>query len=110
MFDAYKNSFDRMNINYKIVKADTGVMGGLLSEEFQAETEIGEDVLVLCDKCDFSSNLEITKHVCVEECKEEEKEMELVETKDDKTIEDVANLTTTQTPEEQTKPKTYKKI
>ena len=59
MFDAYKNSFDRMNINYRIVKADTGVMGGLLSEEFQAETEIGEDVLVLCDKCEFSSNLEI---------------------------------------------------
>lgn len=91
MFDAYKNSFDRMNINYRIVKADTGVMGGLLSEEFQAETEIGEDVLVLCDKCSFSSNLEITKHICNEENNEEEKNIELVETKDDKTIEDVAN-------------------
>lgn len=91
MFDAYKNSFDRMNISYKIVKADTGVMGGLLSEEFQAETEIGEDVLVLCDKCSFSSNLEITKHVCNEKSDEEEKEMELVETKEDKTIEEVAN-------------------
>ena len=91
MFDAYKNSFDRMNINYRIVKADTGVMGGLLSEEFQAETEIGEDVLVLCDKCSFSSNLEITKHICNEENNEEEKNIELVETKDDKTIEEVAN-------------------
>lgn len=91
MFDAYKNSFDRMNINYRVVKADTGVMGGLLSEEFQAETEIGEDVLVLCDKCDFSSNLEITKHICNEKSKEEEKEMKLVLTKDDKTIEDVAS-------------------
>lgn len=91
MFNAYKNSFDRMNINYRIVKADTGVMGGLLSEEFQAETEIGEDVLVLCDKCSFSSNLEITKHICNEENNEEEKNIEIVETKDDKTIEDVAN-------------------
>ena len=91
MFDAYKNSFDRMNINYKIVKADTGVMGGLLSEEFQAETEIGEDALVLCDKCSFASNLEITKHVCNEISNEEEKEIELVETKEDKTIEEVAN-------------------
>ena len=63
MFNAYKNSFDKMGIKYRIVKADTGVMGGLLSEEFQAETAIGEDTLVLCDKCDFSSNLEITKHV-----------------------------------------------
>lgn len=91
MFEAYKKSFDRMNINYRIVKADTGVMGGILSEEFQAETEIGEDVLVLCDKCDFSSNLEITKHVINKELDEEEKKIELIETKEDKTIEEVCN-------------------
>lgn len=91
MFEAYKKSFDRMNINYRIVKADTGVMGGFLSEEFQAETEIGEDVLVLCDKCDFSSNLEVTKHVCNKELDEEERKKELVETKEDKTIEEVCN-------------------
>lgn len=91
MFEAYKRAFDRMNINYRIVKADTGVMGGILSEEFQAETEIGEDVLVLCDKCDFSSNLEITKHVCNKELDEEERKKELVETKEDKTIEEVCN-------------------
>lgn len=91
MFDAYKNSFDRMNINYRIVKADTGVMGGLLSEEFQAETEIGEDVLVLCDKCEFSSNLEITKHISNEQNYEKEKSIELVETENDKTIDEVAN-------------------
>jgi len=90
MFNVYKNAFDRMNINYRIVKADTGVMGGLLSEEFQAETEIGEDVLVLCDKCDFSSNLEITKHISNEEKNELEKEIELVETKEDKTMEEVS--------------------
>jgi prolyl-tRNA synthetase len=59
MFKAYQNSFDRMGLNYKVVKADTGVMGGLLSEEFQAVTAIGEDVLVLCDQCDFASNIEV---------------------------------------------------
>lgn len=59
MFDAYKKSFDRMGIDYKIVTADTGVMGGLLSEEFQAVTDIGEDTLVLCDTCDFASNIEV---------------------------------------------------
>ncbi len=91
MYEAYKNSFDRMGINYRIVKADTGVMGGILSEEFQAETDIGEDVLVLCDKCDFSSNLEITKHVCFKEDDEKEKNIELVDTKDNKTIEDVVD-------------------
>ncbi|MCF0110450.1 MAG: proline--tRNA ligase [Erysipelotrichaceae bacterium] len=61
MFDAYKNAFDRMHLDYKIVKADTGVMGGLLSEEFQAVTDIGEDVLVLCDSCSLSTNLEIAQ-------------------------------------------------
>lgn len=59
MFDAYKAIFDRMEINYRIVTADTGVMGGLLSEEFQAISDIGEDVLVVCDESGFSSNLEI---------------------------------------------------
>ena len=91
MFNAYKNSFDRMNLNYRIVKADTGVMGGLLSEEFQAETEIGEDTLVLCDNCDFSSNIEVSKHVVNDMDSEEEKEMELVETKGKETIEEVSN-------------------
>ena len=37
MFDAYKNIFNALNINYRIVKSDTGAMGGLLSEEFQAK-------------------------------------------------------------------------
>jgi len=59
MYDAYKASFDRMSLQYKIVTADTGVMGGLLSEEFQAVTDIGEDTLVLCDTCDFASNIEV---------------------------------------------------
>ncbi|MBQ1812756.1 MAG: proline--tRNA ligase [Bacilli bacterium] len=90
MFNAYKNSFDKMGIKYRIVKADTGVMGGLLSEEFQAETAIGEDTLVLCDKCDFSSNLEITKHVSNEISNVKELEKELVETIDKHTIEEVS--------------------
>jgi len=90
MYNAYKNSFDRMNINYRIVKADTGVMGGILSEEFQAETDIGEDVLVLCNNCDFSSNLEVTKHIVENNSDEKEEELELVETPNRETIEEVS--------------------
>ncbi len=65
MYDAYVAAFDRMHLTYKIVQADTGVMGGLLSEEFQALSDIGEDVLVLCDQCDFASNLEVAP--CLED-------------------------------------------
>ncbi len=63
MFDAYKKIFDRCKVDYKIVTSDTGAMGGLLSEEFQAITEIGEDVLVLCDECGYASNLEVAEVV-----------------------------------------------
>ena len=92
IFNAYKRIFDRIGINYKIVRADTGVMGGLLSEEFQALTEIGEDTLVLCDKCDFASNIEVTKHIVNENSNKEEKNIELIETKNKETIEDVCNF------------------
>lgn len=91
MFNAYKRIMERCDLTYKIVKADTGAMGGSLSEEFQAISEIGEDVVVTCDHCDFSSNLEITEvmDVC-EACTDEELEMETVETPNAKTIEEVA--------------------
>lgn len=92
MYDAYIRAFDRMNIKYKIVKADTGIMGGILSEEFQATTDIGEDTVVLCDKCDLSTNLEIAECVEKEFEKEEHKTHELVETIGTKNIKEVANL------------------
>ena len=91
-FEAYKKSFDEIGINYRIVKADTGVMGGLLSEEFQAITPIGEDTVVYCDECGYTSNLEIA------ECKEQDepttlelKAKELVHTPNAKTIEEVCD-------------------
>lgn len=92
MYQAYQNIFDRIGLNYRIVKADTGAMGGLLSEEFQAVTEIGEDTLVLCEHCDYASNIEVSACVKQEEEKEEPKEKELILTENVKTIEEVANF------------------
>ncbi len=67
MYDAYCRIMDRLGLEYKIVKADTGAMGGLLSEEYQALSSIGEDVVVGCEGCDYSSNLEITEVVDIME-------------------------------------------
>jgi len=92
MFDAYHAIFTELGINYTVVRADTGAMGGLLSEEFQAITDIGEDVLVLCDNCDYSSNLEVTQNVVGEVEAEEEKELQLVETNEMHTIEEVCDF------------------
>jgi len=92
MFDAYVAAFDRMKMDYKIVTADTGIMGGLLSEEFQAISEIGEDTLVLCDSCSFASNIEVAECCLLESAVEEHLPKELVATPDAKTIEEVTGF------------------
>lgn len=92
-FDAYNKICKEVGLNYAVVRADTGVMGGLLSEEFQAVTDVGEDILVLCDKCDYASNIEVSK--CVDEeinNNEEKMSKEKVYTPNSGTIEDVSKL------------------
>ena len=91
MFDAYHKIFKELGIVYTVVKADTGAMGGLLSEEFQAITDIGEDTLVLCDNCDFSSNLEITPCIIDKKNIEKEKDLQMVETPNSHTINEVCD-------------------
>ena len=90
MYGAYKRIFDRVGLDYKIVTASCGVMGGTLSEEFQAVCDIGEDVLVLCDKCGLATNIEVCE--CVdntEESTEDYKEKELLHTPNVGTIKDL---------------------
>ncbi len=93
MFDAYHKIFTKVGLKYNVVKADTGVMGGLLSEEFQAITDTGEDILVLCDSCDFASNIEVSKCVKNSNIEDEvEKDYSEVYTPNAGTIEDVTNF------------------
>ena len=90
MYEAYKRIFDRVGLDYKIVTASCGVMGGTLSEEFQAVCDIGEDVLVLCDKCGLATNIEVCECVDnMEESTEEYKEKELLHTPSVGTIKDL---------------------
>ena len=56
--DAYIKTFKRLHLNYNIVKAVSGAMGGSKSEEFLAPCETGEDTYVLCPKCGFAANVE----------------------------------------------------
>ena len=90
MYEAYKRIFDRVGLDYKIVTASCGVMGGTLSEEFQAVCDIGEDVLVLCDNCGLATNIEVCECVDnIEESTEEYKEKELLYTPCVGTIKDL---------------------
>jgi prolyl-tRNA synthetase len=55
---AYIKTFDRLGMNYNIVSAVAGAMGGSSSEEFLAPCPTGEDTYVLCLKCGYAANVE----------------------------------------------------
>src|ERR671929_1145102 len=56
--EAYKNIFTRCGIEFLIVEASSGSMGGTASNEFIARTPAGEDLIVSCANCDYAANLE----------------------------------------------------
>src|SRR3978361_811684 len=55
---AYIKTFDRLGLEYVIVSAMSGAMGGSKSEEFLARSPGGEDTYVRCTKCDYAANVE----------------------------------------------------
>jgi prolyl-tRNA synthetase len=56
--DAYQRIFDRMGVRYVIVSAVSGAMGGSASEEFLAESPVGEDTFVRCLESGYAANVE----------------------------------------------------
>ncbi|OQZ00027.1 MAG: proline--tRNA ligase [Candidatus Brocadia sp. UTAMX2] len=58
MYDAYCRIFDRCGLDYLVVEADSGAMGGDVSHEFMVPSPVGEDVLIRCLKCGYSANRE----------------------------------------------------
>ena len=58
MAQAYRRIFDRFGLTYRAVAADSGAIGGDLSEEFQVIAATGEDAIVYCPDSDYAANLE----------------------------------------------------
>ena len=56
--DAYIKTFNRLGLNFNIVSAMSGAMGGSKSEEFLAPCPTGEDTYVLCESCGYAANVE----------------------------------------------------
>jgi len=56
--EAYKRIFSRCGIQYSIVEASSGSMGGSESNEFVAKTDAGEDYIASCANCGYAANLE----------------------------------------------------
>jgi prolyl-tRNA synthetase len=58
MARAYRRIFDRFGLRYRAVAADSGAIGGDLSEEFQVIATTGEDAIVYCPSSDYAANME----------------------------------------------------
>ncbi len=92
MYKAYCAIFDRLGLDYIVVDADSGAMGGSGSQEFMVKSEVGEDVIAYCETCGYAANEE--KAVCTPQkmdYPQDEKPMEKLETPNAHTIEELTN-------------------
>ena len=90
MYAAYCEAFDKLKLDYTIVDADSGAMGGSGSQEFMVKSDVGEDTIAYCDACGYAANSE--KAVCIPDvmdCPEGDEELKEIHTPDVKTIEDL---------------------
>jgi prolyl-tRNA synthetase len=58
MYAAYRAIYDRMNLNYRVVEADSGAIGGNESHEFMVLADSGECTVLFCESCDYAANVE----------------------------------------------------
>jgi prolyl-tRNA synthetase len=58
MEQTYKNILERLGLDYRVVEADSGAIGGSGSKELMVIAGSGEDTIVLCDSCEYAANVE----------------------------------------------------
>ena len=93
MHDAYCKIFDRFGLNYKIVLADTGAIGGTGSHQFMALSDVGESDIIYCDKCGYAADQEKAESkVDLYKNDEAPLEVEEVYTPNQKSIEEVSTF------------------
>lgn len=61
MHDTYHRIFERLGLEYRVVEADSGAIGGKQSAEFQVLAQTGEDWIVACGACDYAANVEVAQ-------------------------------------------------
>lgn len=92
MHDAYVKIFNRCGLDAKCVQADSGAIGGSNSAEFMVKSEVGEDDVVFCTKCDYAANIEKAISVAEKQEKQEIKELNKIETPDVRSIENLVKF------------------
>jgi prolyl-tRNA synthetase len=58
MEETYKKIFTRLGLDFRVVQADSGAIGGEGSKEFHVLADSGEDTIVVCESCDYGANIE----------------------------------------------------
>jgi prolyl-tRNA synthetase len=94
MYSAYCKIFERCGLNYLIVEADPGIMGGNISHEFMIPADSGEDRVVKCSQCNYCANYDIAerKKVDLKESKENLLEIKEVFTPQKSTVKEISQL------------------
>jgi len=93
MYQAYSRIADRLGLEYMVVEADTGLIGGKVSHEFIVLAEDGEEVLVKCESCGYSAKQETARFDTPRAgSKQEPKDLKKVSTPGVKTIEDLSSF------------------
>ena len=59
MQETYENIFKKMGLDFRVVEADSGAIGGSGSREFMVLADTGEDDIVVCSECNYAANIEV---------------------------------------------------
>ena len=62
MEETYKKIFTRLGLDFRVVEADSGQIGGEGSKEFMILADSGEDDIIVCDACDYGANVEVAQN------------------------------------------------
>jgi len=92
MRETYKRIFARAGLDFRVVKADSGAIGGDRSEEFHVLAQAGEDQLAVSDASDYAANIEVAETKSPGARPAAKSTMQKVSTPTQKTCEDVAAL------------------
>lgn len=93
MYEAYCRIFKRLGLDFTIVDADSGAMGGSGSQEFMVKSPVGEDGIAYCDECGYAANYE--KAECVPQEKPSQEgdfDIEKIHTPNAHTIEELVSF------------------
>ncbi|MCT7603270.1 proline--tRNA ligase [Aliarcobacter butzleri] len=88
----YKKIYTKLGLDFRVVAADSGAIGGSGSKEFHVIADSGEDTLVVCDSCDYGANIEAATRKPKTYSFERKSDSKKIHTPDTKTIEDVTNF------------------